>query len=107
MNIRMLAASAFALAILAPAADAATLLRHKHHAEPLQREHVHRSNRWFDLNFQPETCVTVNGFEVTHRWPFDCPTTDMPYYDAYAPDGFAADNYGSTWEGHRHLRFSR
>ena len=112
MNIRVLACSAFVLAILAPAAGAASLFRHTHQMEPLQREHVHKDNRWFDLNMRPNTCVTANGIELTHRWSLDCLTTDMPYYDAYAPDGFAADNYapdglvadknGPTGESHRH-----
>jgi hypothetical protein len=112
MNIRALACSVFALAILAPAAGAATFFQHKHQMEPSHREHVHKDNHWFDLNSRSNTCVTVNGIEVTHRRSLDCLTTDMPYYDAYAPDGFAADNYipnglaadnnGPTGESHRH-----
>jgi hypothetical protein len=112
MNIRVLASSVFALAILEPAAGAATLFRPKHQMEPLQREHVQKDKHWFDLNLRPNTCVTVNGIEVARRWYLDCLTTTMPYYDAYAPDGFAADNYapdgfaadnnGPTGERHRH-----
>lgn len=102
MSIRVLACSAFALAVLAPAAGAASLFGHTHQMEPLQREHVHKDNRWVDLNMRPNTCVTVNGIEVTHRWSLGCLTTGMPYYDAYAPDGFAADNNGPTGESHRH-----
>ncbi|HUQ35628.1 MAG TPA: hypothetical protein VM144_04560 [Aestuariivirga sp.] len=112
MNIRLLACSAFVLAILAPAAGAASLFGHTHQIELLQREHAHKNNLWVDLNLRPNTCVTVNGIEVTHRRSLDCLTTDMPYYDAYAPDGFAADNYapdglaadnnGPTGASHRH-----
>lgn len=93
MNVRVLACSAFVLAILAPAAGGASLFRHTHQMGPLQREHVHNDNLWVDLNLRPNTCVTVNGIEVTHRKSLDCLTTDMAYYDAYAPDGFATDNY--------------
>lgn len=102
MNIRILAASLFSLAVLAPAANANVLHRHHHH-----ENWGHRYDHGFYLGFQPEACTTVNGYNVTSRWALDCPASDMSYYDPYAPDGFGTDSFGPTWEGHWKHRFHR
>lgn len=97
MNTRFLAAGLIVLVGFALPVQAAK--PHKIHPQLKAAQSVQRIRigRWTGPDSDPGACLVFNGIEVTSKSAIGCPATGMPYADAYAPNGFDSDGFGSNW----------